>query len=807
MSAFSATVEGVLARLNGVRCSGVSATAKCPSHDDRRASLSVSEGEDGRALLTCHAGCDLAAIVSKLGMTVKDLFPPVGNASSREIVATYDYRDSAGTLRYQVVRFEPKDFRQRRPDGAGGWIWKMKGVTPLPYRLPELIAANPSDPVLIAEGEKDVDRIIEAGMVATTNHGGAGKWRSALSQYLAGRNVVLIPDNDDAGRRHVAKVAASLKSIAALIRVLKLQNLPEHGDVSDWLMRGGSVEELRHLIERAENAKIAVEEIAATTRPVSKLPTPATKINVAQLLIGIAEATSLLFHDERQNAHAAIGEGDDDRRIVSLNSRSFSTHLAGVLYTETGRVANGEAIASAKRVLAHRASAGLQHELHNRFAYRDGAVWIDLANARQQAVKVTADGWEVARPPILFRGFRHQTALPLPVTSGDLTKLASFVNAHTTEDMLMLKVWIAAAMLGHVPRPILDLYGPQGAAKTTTAKMIRRLTDPSAAPTSYLSRRDEELALCLETNAVPLFDNVGEITARQAEILCSAVTGAGFSKRELYTDSDEVLYSYRRAILLTGINVATVAPDLLDRFLLLQLDRIDRGQRRSETALWQAFEVAAPTIFTGILDALSHAMRLYPAITEKTTELYRMADFGLWGAALSEGLGFGGEAFLAAYGKNVSAQTEEVLEADPIARAIRELVATQGDWSGSPSDLMKVLRERVGDEANGGSWPKQANSLSRHVRTLQATLADVGISVENRRKNKVRTLVLRAANRPQQSSPSSLSSPVENGRKQAGDDSDDGDDGDDTRGYSRMPLGEEHDDGRAELVAFLRSDA
>jgi hypothetical protein len=771
MSGLSTVVERVLSRLEGGHRSPTGATAKCPAHEDHRASLSISEGDDGRVLLKCHAGCEVETILSKLHLTMRDLFPPrAAKGARKKIVAAYDYVDANGVLQYQTVRYAPKDFRQRRPNGSGGWIWKkaMEGVTPVPYRLPELLTADPSQPVVIAEGEKDVDALMAAGFVATTNHGGADKWWPSLNQHFAGRHVLIIPDNDVAGREHVQKVGTSLLGVATTIRVLTLQNLPQKGDVTDWFARGGTPVELTQLIAAAEpfepgSGANSDHGDAVPEPPPAESPKTEKTFSMAQRLIEIAERTSELFHDERGSGYAAVGTDSDVRRILPINGSAFGTYVAGMLYNERGYAATGEAVASARRILTHKATSGARHELHNRFAFFEGALWIDLADDRQQAVKVTPDGWSVVRPPILFRRFNHQMALPLPIECGDFEQLVPFVNPHTEADLLLLKVWTATAMLGHVPRPILDLYGPQGAAKSTTAKMIRCLTDPSAISTSYLSRRDEELALCLETNAVPLFDNVGEITSRQAELLCSGVTGAGFSKRELYTNSDEVLYSYRRAILVTGINVATVAPDLLDRFLLLQLDRIDRSQRRPEAALWQAFEAMAPTIFSGMLDSLSQAMRLYPLIAAKTVTLDRMADFCLWGAALAEPLGSSADTFLSAYGKNVSAQTEEILEADPIARAIREIVAARGAWSGTASDLLKLLKIMCGEEAKGDGWPKQANSLSRHLGTLQATLADVGIIVERRKVDHVRTIVLRAAGDPRQSSRPSPSSPVDPG--------------------------------------------
>lgn len=253
----SAAVERVVTRLSGVRAIAGGVMAKCPAHPDDKASLAISEGTDGRALLHCHAGCATDAILDKAGLQVADLFEDDAHGD-RRIISEYDYPDAAGTLGYQVVRFLPKDFRQRRPDGAGGWHWNMQGVTPLPYRLPELLAADPDEIVFIPEGEKDVDRLRVAGFVATCNHGGAGKWKPELSAHLRGRRVVILPDNDEPGRDHARKVAASLKGFAREIRILDLPGVPEKGDVSDFLMAHG-VEKFRELIASAKAAPVTTE--------------------------------------------------------------------------------------------------------------------------------------------------------------------------------------------------------------------------------------------------------------------------------------------------------------------------------------------------------------------------------------------------------------------------------------------------------------------------------------------------------------------------------------------------------------------
>lgn len=251
-------IDRVLRGLHAVKPVGNGYMARCPAHDDRRASLSIKEGDDGKLLLHCHAGCEPEQIVAALDLAMRDLFPPRpprprDRASRRQIIAEYLYCDEDGTILYRAVRTEPKGFYQQRPGAHdGGWLNGVgNDVRRVLYHLPALLAAAPEVTVYIAEGEKDVENLRMAGLVATTNVGGAGKWRSEYNESLRDRHVAILPDNDNPGRAHAAQVAAALHGIAASVKIVPLPGLPEKGDVSDWLTSGGTVAALDELVATA----------------------------------------------------------------------------------------------------------------------------------------------------------------------------------------------------------------------------------------------------------------------------------------------------------------------------------------------------------------------------------------------------------------------------------------------------------------------------------------------------------------------------------------------------------------------------
>lgn len=159
------TVEEFLTRLERVKPHGSYHMARCPGHEDNRESLSVSLGNNGGIVLKCHAGCGVRDIVQKLGLTLSDLFPPKEKpeptpTQKKTLLASYDYTDENGKLLYQALRYQPKEFRQRAPDGTGEWSWSLQGVRRVPYALPKVIEqASAGKAVFVVEGEKDADAL------------------------------------------------------------------------------------------------------------------------------------------------------------------------------------------------------------------------------------------------------------------------------------------------------------------------------------------------------------------------------------------------------------------------------------------------------------------------------------------------------------------------------------------------------------------------------------------------------------------------------------------------------------------------
>jgi P4 family phage/plasmid primase-like protien len=232
--------------------SGKGFICRCPAHDDKTPSLSISENCE-KILLHCHAGCPPEAICAALGLKLSDLF--TGNGSPARIVATYPYHDAAGKLLFEVVRYDPKDFKQRRPDATAidGWIWNTKGVEKVLFRLPEILRDIQSGKsIFICEGEKDALAMAEHGFSATCNPGGAGKWRDDYAAWFDGAKAVcIIADKDEPGRKHAVAVAVNLRGKVQSVKVIELPDVAGHPvkDTHDFFKAGGTTDHLRKLAE------------------------------------------------------------------------------------------------------------------------------------------------------------------------------------------------------------------------------------------------------------------------------------------------------------------------------------------------------------------------------------------------------------------------------------------------------------------------------------------------------------------------------------------------------------------------------
>lgn len=433
---------------------------------------------------------------------------------------------------------------------------------------------------------------------------------------------------------------------------------------------------------------------------------------------------------------------------MPLRSKRLKDWLSHLMWVTEEKAAGSEALTSAINVLCGKALAdGKQYTLYNRVAPSDG-IWLDLCDDSWRAIHVTPDGWKVVdEPPILFRRYKHQKPLATPIEVPEaeekekLYTIFNFVNIDKTDEKTKLAFicTLISYFIPMIPHPILVVYGAQGSAKTWLFRLIRRLIDPSAIEVLSLPTDDRELVQQLDHHWLAPFDNISTIPTWASDTFCRAATGSGVSRRELYSDDDDVIYNYKRCIGLNGINPAARKGDLLDRSVLVCVEKITLETRKTEEQLNKEFDEEKAFILGAILGVLSKALKLYSEV--KLHGFFRMADFTKYGAAISKALGLTEQKFVEAFQEKVDSQTDELLNSDPLAMVLLDFFTkffaekgengkTPEEWNNTPNALFQeVLRhaESIGIRTDRhSSFPKAVNVFSRRLNEITPALLAKG---------------------------------------------------------------------------------
>jgi hypothetical protein len=591
------------------------------------------------------------------------------------IVALYDYVDAESRLLYQVVRFHPKDFRQRRPDpeGKDGWTWNLKGVNRVLYRLPQVVKAiADSQTVYLVEGEKDADNLNALGLTATTNPGGAGMWSKDYTEALRGAHVIILPDNHEAGMQHAEKVEQKLRNAAASVVTVHLPDLSPEGDVSDWIAAGGTRDQLESLVAAARQPRVQGGVGAAVDEDNDEEgETP------AQALIAIA-AQAGLFHDADGRPYATLPVNEHHETVL-IGSRDFKRWIVRQFYVAYGRPPSAKALSEAMAVIEARATFdGPEKPVHIRVAEHAGSIFLDLCSPQREVVEITPNGWRILpgdQAPVKFRRMRSMRPLPRPVKGGRLRDLQTLLGIREERHWRLLVGFLLAALRPRGPYPVLGLHGEQGSGKSTRARIIRSLIDPSSVPLRSEPKSPRDLMIAANNAWCVALDNLSRLPVWLSDALCRLATGGGFGTRELFTNDEEQLFDSMRPVILTGIEAVATRPDLLDRSLLLEVPCIAKEHRKTEQDLYAAVEPLLPGILGALLDAIVCALKSFPKV--QLPGLPRMADFAKWVTSAEPALGWKPGSFLEAYTASQDEANDVALDAYPIVDALRKLMANQ----------------------------------------------------------------------------------------------------------------------------------
>ncbi len=656
----------------------------------------------------------------------------------------WEYLNADGELLGYVCRFEEKDGgKSFRPlclfsqNGKMEWRWEAWSE-PCPLYGLDHLAKDASAPVIITEGEKSADAAsaLLPGYVCITSPSGSKAAGKADWLPLKGRAVTIWPDADAPGQDYARAVCKCLAAVEVnSVAILTPSDKVARGwDAGDALKEGWSRKQASMLVKAAKHA--GAGESRQSTKPMKNEGEGRKRPRQRDSLLGAAKGAEL-WHSPEKIAFASV-EQNGHKEHWRLGSTPFKRWFAGQVHAATGAVPSGQILSDVLRVLEVKAIAdGPCHKPLTRIGWQDGASWLDLCDDAWRAVKVTESGWEVVdMPPVKFVRSEVMAALPEPEGGHMIEELRGFVNAED-DDFKLIIGWLIAALWGKATAfPVLALGGEQGSGKSTMARLLRALVDPSAVAALAIPKDERDFFTMAMSGHALSFDNVSKVAPWFSDSVCRLSTGAGFLTRKLHSDAEPLWFQGSRPVLLNGIPSLTDRADLAERSLTVRLLRIDAKTRRSEDEWWQEWQNTCPGVLGALLDALGEAIRRYDGV--KLDSMPRMAAFAKLMTAAEPGLGWESGEFMQAYEANRRATSEASFEADPVAVAICELVKQEHlspsqFWEGTATELLGELNKIVSEDVRRSRfWPSKVNALGNAVERAAPLLRHKQVHVSKR---------------------------------------------------------------------------
>ncbi|WP_047981533.1 hypothetical protein [Ornithinibacillus contaminans] len=462
------------------------------------------------------------------------------------------------------------------------------------------------------------------------------------------------------------------------------------------------------------------------------------ELNTSQTLIEIAKEIASFFIEKSGIVFASVLINQVNHHFPVKDTK-FEKLLRKTYYEIFGKTITKSALTEAVETIEAYQEFTLKTDRHETFVRVAGtrsSIYIDLNRSLGEVVIVDESGWSVSYNPLIkFRRPTTLWSLPIPHRNGSINDLAHFLNI-SDEDKVLLYSFIIGCFSPTGPYPILILQGAQGTGKSFISNLIKRIVDPSFAPIRSLPGSEQDLMISAQNSHLLAFDNLSGLTNSMSDSLCKLSTGGGFTTRKFYENTEEVIISALRPVILNGIDFIARRPDLADRSLIINLLPISKRQRKSQEDLMTEFETLLPGILGAVLDALSIAIREFNNVTLDSSP--RMADFAKWATAGETGFGFKSGTFMKGYDLNQRRVAEEAVEHDLLISAIVDCLSTTKKISCSATELLAILKKFVPNDVQSSKWFPVPNQLKDAMTRIQPILSANGIKYQYVRSNGAR---------------------------------------------------------------------
>ena len=461
-------------------------------------------------------------------------------------------------------------------------------------------------------------------------------------------------------------------------------------------------------------------------------------IKTSELVLDLLdqEGNIALFHDQEKTGYAQVKM---EKKTINLpiHSADFTEYLSFLVYKLKNIALSDFVCKEVQSILNAKAKYEYATEsVYIRVAQvSDEEIYYDLCNDEGEVVKITKNGWSIINSgdaPVFFIAGTSKSQVR-PVPGGEMRDFLELTNLRDKQQQMLFLCTLPTRLIRDIEHPIAYIHGPAGSAKTTMLKLAKELLDPSQGGVSIPMKNTDDIALVLANNWVFANDNLSSIKRDLSDFFCTMVTGGESTKRTLYKNSEITIHRVKNPAYMTGINIEAHESDLFSRLLTFKTESFKKGENKHKVDIFSTFEKQKPLLLGALFETLVQAMNIKDDLNLVIE--HRMTDYGLWGAACAEALGYGSNSFIAALEQSSNYSAYDAIHSSSAGRALLKYLEETDSFEGTMQQLLRTLKDvYYYDDSHDEKWNEvvanNPESLGKTLSKLENSLQHIGITVD-----------------------------------------------------------------------------